>query len=161
MSKGKIIIHSTWVASLLLLLLFVPKRKVRHAHVSFLSMQFITWFFGLIVAEYNLIEYPTRLFKKATKASFTFEYLIFPSLSTIFNLYYPKNARLPFIAGYYTIFTSFIVGFELIALKYTKFITYNKWKWEFSFITIWLSLHLSWRYYEWFFKHDCNEDVET
>ncbi|MEH7272491.1 CBO0543 family protein [Neobacillus vireti] len=60
---------------------FVPKNKIRHAPVIFLFKQVITWLFGLLVVEKNLIEYPFRLyFKKAYKGSFCFEYFFLPCI---------------------------------------------------------------------------------
>lgn len=60
----KTILISSWIITALLLIRFVPKDKIRHAQVPFLFNQMITWFFGLLVVEKGLIEYPYRLFLK-------------------------------------------------------------------------------------------------
>jgi len=74
---------SSLFVSAALLLIFVPKNKIREASVIFCFKQLITWLLGLFVAEFNLIEYPVRLFANATKASFTFEYFVYPSICVI------------------------------------------------------------------------------
>src|SRR4051812_5188334 len=70
---------SSWIIVSLLLIKFTPKNKIRESLVVFLFKQALTWIFGLLVVEKNLISYPYRLFfKKANKATFSFEYFIYP-----------------------------------------------------------------------------------
>jgi hypothetical protein len=139
--------------SIFLLIKFVPKDKIRHALVPFLSKQVITWLFGLLVVEKNLIEYPYRpFFKKTYKASFCFEYFFYPLVSTLFNLYYPEKRNILIKTLYYFIHTSLITWLEVLIVTYTKLIRYKKWNWYWSFITIGFSNYLSRVFYKWFFK---------
>jgi hypothetical protein len=46
-------------AMTLLLYIFVPRNKIRDACTIFFSKQLVTWFFGLLVVEKNLISYPS------------------------------------------------------------------------------------------------------
>lgn len=85
---------SSWVIMILLLCIYVPKEKIRHAQIAFLAQQVITWAFGFAVVEMRLIEYPVRFFEYATRTSFTFEYFVYPSISVLFVLYYPNGKRL-------------------------------------------------------------------
>ncbi|WP_345774222.1 CBO0543 family protein [Cytobacillus sp. S13-E01] len=151
--KDKSILVSTWIISLLLWLLFVPREKFREAQVSFLFKHIITWLFGLLVVKFNLIEYPVRFFKRVNKTSFTFEYMVYPTLCALFNLYYPDRKN-NFIKGlYYILHSSLITVFEVYAVKYTKLIRYkNGWKWYWSFTTIMLTYYVSRLYHKWFFK---------
>ncbi|WP_280637197.1 CBO0543 family protein [Alkalihalobacillus sp. BA299] len=149
----KSIIFSSSFIIIFLLILYVPKQKVRQAFVSFLFHQVITWFFGLLVVEKGLIKYPYRyFFKHSNKSSFLFEYLIFPAIAVLFNLYFPKKSNKGRIILYYFLYTSIITSFEMIAVKYTKLIRYKKWAWYWSFVTIWTSYYLSHLFYKWFFK---------
>ncbi|HWO98851.1 MAG TPA: CBO0543 family protein [Bacillus sp. (in: firmicutes)] len=151
----KAILISSWVIIPLLLIRFVPKNRIRHAQVPFMFTQVITWFFGLLITEKGLITYPYRLlFRKSYKSSFTFEYLVFPSLSVFFNLYYPEKRNILIKALYYLSYTSFVTVFELIAVKYTKLIRYKKWNWYWSFITICITYYISRLHYRHFFKSD-------
>lgn len=148
---------SAWIITSLLLFKYVPKNRIREAHISFLFKQVITWFFGLLVVEKNLISYPNRLFfKKANKASFTFEYFVYPALCSLFNLYYPEKRNNVAKLIYFFIHTSIITCFEIFAVKYTNLIKYNNWKWYWSFITIWLTYYVSRIYHRWFYKDKSN-----
>ncbi|TXC92822.1 hypothetical protein FS935_01075 [Metabacillus litoralis] len=148
----KMIELSSWIVTSVLLIKLVPHNKIKEAQVSFLFKQVITWIFGLIVVEKKLIRYPYRLFfKTANKASFTFEYFVYPALCSIFNLYYPEKKNNLLKILYYCFHTSIITGFEVFAEKYTNLIHYKKWSWKWSFITIWFTYFLSRIYFKWFF----------
>ncbi|KAA9028561.1 CBO0543 family protein [Niallia endozanthoxylica] len=153
--KEKAIIFCIYIINAFLLFKFVPKDKIRHASVAFLFKQMITWLFGLVVVERKLISYPYRPFFKGTyKASFCFEYVFYPVLSVIFNLYYPEKRNGLIKTLYHFIHASIITALEVLILKYTKLIRYKKWNWYWSFITIWFSNFLSHKFYKWFFKED-------
>ncbi|MFV2049597.1 CBO0543 family protein [Metabacillus sp. YM-086] len=142
-----------WIITSILLIKFVPRKRIREAIVSFLFKQVITWLVGLLVVEKDLISYPNRLFfKKTIKSSFTFEYFVYPGLCALFNLYYPENKPKILKVLYYSFHTSIITIFEIIAVKYTNLIKYNKWKWYWSFITMYMSYFLSRIFQRWFFR---------
>lgn len=148
---------SAWIVTVLLLIKFVPKNKLREAQVAFLFKQVVTWLFGLLVVEKNLISYPTRLFfKKSNKASFTFEYFVYPALCSLFNLYYPEKRNSVIKLIYYISHSSIITIFEAFAVKYTTLIKYKKWTWYWSFITMCSTYYLSRIYYNYFFKEQEN-----
>lgn len=151
--KEKTIIVFAYIISAFLLFKYVPKDKIRHASVLFLFKQVITWLFGLLVVEKNLIEYPYRpFFKKSYKASFSFEYFFYPVYSVLFNLYYPEKGNILIKALYNFMNSLLFIGLELLIVKYTELIRYKKWHWYWSFITIWLANYVSHVYYKWFFK---------
>lgn len=151
----KMIETSSWIVTSVLLIKFVPPNRMKEAQVSFLFKQVMTWLFGLIVVEKKLISYPYRLFfKKVNKASFTFEYFVYPALCSLFNLYYPEKKNNFVKILYYCFHTSIITGFEVFAVTYTNLIHYKKWSWKWSFITIWFTYYLSRIYFKWFFNDD-------
>ena len=144
---------SAWIFMSIILIMFVPKNKVREANIAFLFMQVITWFFGLLVVEKNLISYPSRLFfKKSSKPSFTFEYFVYPAISSLFNVYYPEKKHTFIKSMHYLFYTLLLTFFEVLAVKHTKLIRYNKWTWYWTFITIWITFYFSRIYSRWFFK---------
>lgn len=156
--KERVVIASAYALSAFLLLNFVPKNKVRYAIVPFLFKQVITWIFGLLVAEKKLIQYPYRpFFRKAYKGSFCFEYFFYPTLSILYNLYYPEKRNIWIKMLYCIIHTSFVVGNEALIVKYTKIIRYKKWKWYWSFITICISNYISHVFFRWFFNKKIHE----
>ena len=153
----KIIEISAWVVTALLLIKFVPRNRIREAHVTFLFKQAVTGLFGLLVVEKNLISYPYRLFfKKTIKSSFTFEYFVYPALCSLFNLYYPEKRNSVIKLLYYFFHSSIITVFEAFAVKYTNLIKYKKWTWYWSLITMWLTYYISRIYYRWLFKEQVN-----
>ncbi|WP_102271668.1 CBO0543 family protein [Cytobacillus massiliigabonensis] len=117
--KEKTIIISSLVVTSFLIVLFVPKDKVREAQLIFFFKQVLTWLFGLIVVEMGLIKYPYRLFfKRASKSSFSFEYFIYPALSVLFNLHYPEKSKLLIKILFNALYPSIITLLEMVALKY-------------------------------------------
>lgn len=153
--KEKTIIISSLTVTFLLIVRFVPKDKIREAQLIFLFKQVLTWLFGLIVVEMGLIKYPYRLFfKKASKSSFSFEYFIYPALSVLYNLHYPEKRKLLVRILFNTLYPSLITLLEMIALKYTRLIKYDKnWSWYWSFISMFITNYLSHLYFKWFFKN--------
>jgi hypothetical protein len=161
MSKEYIILISTWVISIGLLWVVVPKEKHREAQVSFLFMQSFALLFGAIVVELKLIQYPVRFFDYTFKNSFTFEFLAFPTVSVLFNIFFPKEnpfyRKLLYSMSYPTV----LIIFEVFLEKYTDNIEYLNWNWFYSWITMWGALLLSYYYYIWFFKYHKNKHVQT
>ncbi|WP_212976411.1 CBO0543 family protein [Bacillus sp. J14TS2] len=154
MLRSKIVLILLWFATAGLLFKFIPKNKIRHALVAFFYKQFITWFWGLLVAEKGLIKYPVRLFKHTNKTSFSFEFFYFPSFCALFNIHYPEDKNKLIKVLYYFFYTGVITLPEVLAEKYTNLIKYVKWKWYWSFITLWISFYTSRLFYRWFFKHE-------
>jgi hypothetical protein len=152
LNRDIIIIIIGWLITITLLLLFVPKNKIRQASVIFLFKQFLTWILGLLVVELKLIEYPIRSFAYATRSSFDFEYFIYPAFCVIFNLHYPskKNHFAQFL--YYFCFCTGLSIVEVIVEKYTDIINYINWTWYITWISFYITFYISRKYYLWFFK---------
>ena len=66
MSTDTLLIILGWVITTVLLIIFVPKAKIRQAFVIFMVKQMITWSIGLLVVELRLLEYPVRSFAYAS-----------------------------------------------------------------------------------------------
>ncbi|MFA9560465.1 CBO0543 family protein [Evansella sp. AB-rgal1] len=154
-SKDRTLLIGSWIVMSGILFAFVPRRNSRQAIVPFFFMQFLTWIFGLIVVENKLITYPRRLFfTKVNQASFTFEFFIFPATCVLFNLYYPRTTSLIRKAIYYSAYIFTLTGLEVFAKINTKTIRYMKWKWQYSFVSMWIFFYFSRLYYRWFFKEE-------
>lgn len=132
-----------WILAIILFYLFGIKVNLRIAIIGFLFMQAITWPSGYIVTEMNLISYPVRFFDYASKSSFTFEYLVFPVVSGLFSVYYPKkSSKLKKITYTFVIVSTLTIA-EIILERYTDTVEYLNWTWYLSFITMFISLHVS------------------
>lgn len=152
MIKEKKILFYSWVISIILLIVFVPKSKIREAQVIFFFKQMLSWLFGLTVVERRYINYPVRLFPYANRASFTFEYFVYPCLCILFNLYYPYNKGIIAATLHYIFFSGSITVLEYILEKKTQLIKYKNWSWYWTFSTLALTYYMSHKYYTWFFK---------
>ncbi len=152
MSIEYIIHAAAWTITVVCLFIFIPRDKIREAHIAFFFKQLLTWLFGLIVVEFRLIEYPVSLFTYATRASFTFEYFIYPAICAIFNVRFPENKSRTVRFTYYAAYTSGITLVEAILEQHTALIDYLNWSWYWSWLTLLITLYFSRLYYKWFFK---------
>jgi hypothetical protein len=152
MSRDVLIIIIGWSITIILLFLFVPKDKLRHANVIFFFKQLLTWILGLLVVQLNLIEYPVRSFPNATKTSFDFEYFIYPSFCVLFNLHYPEEKSKLKQFMYYVYYCSGLTIVETFIERYTNILEYLYWTWHITWISFFITFFISRQYYLWFFK---------
>lgn len=152
MLKEHIIELSSCIIALGLLLFSVPKSKIREATLSLLFMQSLSWIFSGITVELKLIAYPVRFFSYAFRTSFTFEYIIFPVVSVLFNLYFPRNGTLLKKISYTIAYPTVLIIGEVILEKFTDNIEYLQWNWFYSWISMLVTLIIVYSFYKWFFR---------
>jgi hypothetical protein len=155
--------HIIYIAEVIvvifLLIKFIPRDKIREAHVAFFFKLVITWSIGLMVAEYRLIEYPVRAFPYATRANFLFEFFLYPSICALFVLNYPEKKSIFARFMYYVWFCSTLTIIEVLEESYTDTLKYIHWSWYTTWITFFITFYLSRKYNKWFFKQ-VNKDKE-
>jgi hypothetical protein len=145
-----IILALAWIVPAILLIIFINKKTFLDAQVSFLFMQVPSWLLGALVVENRLIEYPEGFLESTYRASFTFEFFVFPAVSALFNTHFPRE-RSMFIKIIYTIsLPAVITVLEVLLEKYTNLIEYINWTWYWSFISMTIVLLISYWYYRWF-----------
>jgi len=147
-----LILYTVWIVTAILLVIFINRKTLIRAQVSFLFMQVPSWLFGALVVQGRLIEYPVGFLSIAYRASFTFEFFVFPAISSIFNVHFPKEKPWFVKTIYVFSFPTVITIIEVFLEKYTELIKYLNWTWYLSFITITITLLISYCYYLWFFK---------
>lgn len=152
MNRDTVIEIMSWIITIILLIIFVPRKKIKEAQVIFFFKQLLTWPFGLVVSELGLVEYPVRFFPVATRASFTFEYFVYPAICVLFNLYYPFEKGTARKLVHYFIYTTGITVVEEILQKYTDLIKYVHWAWYWTWVTLLITFFISNKYYRWFYK---------
>lgn len=136
-----------------LLLVFIPKNKIREAQVGFLGKLVITWLLGLTVVECGLIEYPARLFfREANKTSFEFEFFIYPSICAIFIVNYPEKKSSFGQFMYYFYYCTSLTVIEVIVEKYTNILNYIHWSWYITWISFFITFYVNKKYNDWFFR---------
>ena len=152
MNGDYFLIAAAWITTITLLLMFIPRDKIREAQVAFFFKQVLTWLLGLTVVELKLIEYPIRLFSYANKTSFTFEYFIYPAICAVFNVHYPMGKSVWRQLLYYFYYCTAITAVEIIVEEYTDIIEYINWTWYITWITLFITFFMTRKFYEWFFK---------
>jgi hypothetical protein len=156
MNVEKTILYSIWSLTIISLI-FIPKNRQREASISFLFQQSITWFFGLLVVEWHLIEYPVRELASVNKTSFTFEFFVYPVISAFFAIYYPDYRSLWIRFFYISFFSTSITIVEAIFENYTDLVKYVHWEWYYTWPSVFTTLCLLRFFYKWFFKYDHRE----
>jgi hypothetical protein len=151
-SEEQIVEFSSWVLAVLLLILFVPLRQWRKASIALSFMQLITWMTGFWVVQFGWIEYPNRFFSRATMASVTFEYFVYPIVAVVFVIRYPLKHSILKKVGYTLAYPTIITIGEVFLEKYTETIEYHQWRWYWSWTTILAGLLCTHYYCEWFFQ---------
>lgn len=100
--------------------LYIPKAKYRLALISFLISQATTWPSSLILVEIGLIEYPVRVFTRATRGNFLLMFLFIPTIFTWFILIFPYHASIVRKILHYFIFASIFTWFTYFKSTYTN-----------------------------------------
>jgi hypothetical protein len=147
-----LIIFNAWIISAFLVVLSVPRDKIRDAFIIFLFKQMLTWFLGFMVVQYRLLEYPVREFAYAARNSFSFEYFIYPAMCVVFNMWFPKKRSLAIL--WYLLFPSWMSTVEYFLEKYTKVIYYIRWEWYYTWISLLITFYLTRQFYLWFFRKE-------
>jgi len=151
-NKEIIILSITWIILTIMLILFVPRNKVREAIIIFFFKHFLTWILGLTVVQFGLIEYPVRSFASATKTSFDFEFFFYPAICVIFNLHYPEEKSRVRVFMHYFYYCSIMTILEAIVEKHTYILIYIHWTWYITWITLFITFYLSRKFYVWYFR---------
>jgi hypothetical protein len=131
---------------------FIPKEKIRVAHAAYLFKLVITWSFGLAVVEYGLIQYPVRFFSYATKATFLFEFFLYPAICAVFVVNYPESKSIFHRFMYYFYYCTTLTIIEVIEERYTDVLQYIHWNGFLTWITFFITFYISHKYSQWFFK---------
>jgi hypothetical protein len=152
MSTDTLLIILGWVITATLLIIFVPKKKIKRAILVFLFKMSITWVIGLLVVELKLIEYPVRSFAYASKTSFDFEYFVYPAFCVLFNLHYPEGKSFAKRSLHFIYYCSGLTAVEVIVEKNTNILNYLHWSWYTTFITLFITFFMSRQFYKWFFN---------
>lgn len=112
-----------WTIFPLLLLIFVPKDRVRELIAVFLFFQTLTWLFSIVLTHYDLLGAGTLEFPNATKVNFSLEYIVFPTIAVFFQLYFPEQKATYLKIVYYLCFVFLSLTTLILVSVFTNLIS--------------------------------------
>ena len=146
------ILTAAWLISFTIFIFLVPRNRVKEACILFLSAQVITWPAGLLLVELDFMTNPVREFPVATRSNFTFNYLFYPVISMLANLYYPLHASKWKQAAYQLVAVGGLSGLMQLVRLYTQLIDHPKFNWLLSFLIMFLAFNVTRKYAAWYFR---------
>jgi hypothetical protein len=146
------ILAAAWLISFAIFIFLVPRNRVKEAVILFLSAQVITWPAGLLLVELDFMTHPVREFPVATRSNFTFNYLFYPVISMLANLYYPFHASKWKQAAYQLAAVGGLSGLMQLVRSYTQLIDHVKFNWLLSFLIMFLAFNVTRKYAVWYFR---------
>ncbi|MCI3919630.1 hypothetical protein MO973_05210 [Paenibacillus sp. TRM 82003] len=151
MSVERIVIIALWIIGPVAALLFVPRAQARRFAIGLLISQSIIWLKVVLVAEFDLMEFPVREFPKASDMGFTIQYMFFPVLCGIYFIHRPVKPWLKRIAWFLGAVSALAVIHELLA-QYTDLIEYQRYNFATSWAVIAVCVSVTEVAYWWFFR---------
>ncbi|BDG43973.1 CBO0543 family protein [Saccharococcus caldoxylosilyticus] len=133
----RIILWALLIIGMALLFFSLRKPLIKDTVLVFLLKAYFSSFFGVIVAEKKLVEYPVRFLGQYFDTSILFEYFLYPIMCVYFYQTTYRSSLLGIIVQC-ALYTSALTILEVLCEKYTNLIKYYTWTWEYSFITIFL-----------------------
>lgn len=146
------ILAAAWLISFAIFLFVVPRNRVKEACLLFLSSQVITWPASLLLVELGFIANPVREFPAATRSNFTFNFLFYPLISMLANLYYPVHGSKWKQTGYQMIVLGGLSGLMQLVQTYTSLINYMKFNWLLSFLIMLFAFNATRKFTGWYFS---------
>lgn len=152
MSRELLVLILSWGASIFLLVWKIEKTKRREIQIVFLFAQTIGWLYVFIQTYFDNLVFPFREFPKASDMLLSLHFIIYPTFTVFFILYYPKTKVKWKIIFYWTLF---IVGhqlYEFLLNRYTDIIEAKHWKWYWGMLVKFFIYIIIYRFYLWFKK---------
>ncbi|UQD50816.1 hypothetical protein C0971_01190 [Bacillus methanolicus] len=131
------ILWALFIFGIILLIFSLRKPLFKDTILVFLMKAYFSSFFGFIVVEKNMIEYPVRFLSKYFETSILYEYFLYPIVCVYF---YQTSYRSKFLGIILqdALYSAAITAVEVLCEKYTNLIEYRNWTWMYSFITLFL-----------------------
>ena len=105
-------------------MLYIPKKKVNVAFLSFLAFQATSWLASILLVQRGKAVYPVREFTKATNINFIPQFLFYPTIFMWHILLFPKDKCILFKVVHSIIFVSVMVWFVFFVAKYTDILIF-------------------------------------
>lgn len=124
MSPGYLFILISWIVSVVLLFIVVPRSRIREYLAVFLCFQALTWLTSIILTSFDMLSSPVRLFDRATKISFTSEFIVYPTVAVVFHRWFPSREGKMRVFFHYMLFVGGISLYTLVG-KFTGVMSFK------------------------------------
>ncbi|WBL16948.1 CBO0543 family protein [Sutcliffiella sp. NC1] len=132
----KYILRSLFVFGIGLLTFVLRKPPIKDWLLVYLWNAVTNGIIDKVIVSYKIVQYPTRQFPKLFKTNILFDYLLYPTMTIVYNQFTDKDRpSIIFLKLFY--FTIPMLLIELWAERKTSLIEFKRsWKWYHSFISL-------------------------
>lgn len=133
----KLLLLALFLIGSALLFFSLKKPLFKDWILIFLMSAYLSTFFGVLVVEEKMLQYPIRILSKYFDTNLLYEYFLFPVVC-IYFYQTTYHSRYISIALQCALYTTALTIIEVLFERYTKLIEYHTWTWMHTFISTFL-----------------------
>lgn len=133
----RIILWSLLIIGITLLFSSLRKPPIKNWILIFSLASCFSTFFGVLVVEEKMLEYPVRFLGNYFSSSLLYEYLLFPVVCIYFYQTTYRSRYLNIVLQC-ILYTTVLTIIEFFFERYTELIKYHTWTWIYTFISTFL-----------------------
>lgn len=133
----RIILWSLLIIGVTLLFSSLRKPPIKNWILIFSLSSYFSTFFGVLVVEEKMLEYPVRFLSNYFSSSLLYEYLLFPVVCIYFYQTTYRSRYLNIVLQC-ILYTTVLTIIEIFFERYTELIKYHTWTWKYTFISTFL-----------------------
>jgi hypothetical protein len=133
----RIILWSLLIIGITLLFSSLRKPPIKNWILIFSLSSCFSTFFGVLVVEEKMLEYPVRFLRNYFSSSLLYEYLLFPVVCIYFYQTTYRSRYLNIVLQC-ILYTTVLTIIEFFFERYTELIKYHTWTWIYTFISTFL-----------------------
>ena len=133
----RIILWSLLIIGITLLFSSLRKPPIKNWILIFSLSSCFSTFFGVLVVEEKMLEYPVRFLSNYFSSSLLYEYLLFPVVCIYFYQTTYRSIYLNIVLQC-ILYTTVLTIIEFFFERYTELIKYHTWTWIYTFISTFL-----------------------
>jgi len=133
----RIILWSLLIIGIALLFSSLRKPPIKNWILIFSLSSYFSTFFGVLVVEENMLEYPVRFLSHYFSSSLLYEYLLFPVVCIYFYQTTYRSSYLNIVLQC-ILYTTVLTIIEIFFERYTELIKYHTWTWKYTYISTFL-----------------------
>lgn len=148
----RVLLVIIWIASLYMFAFGVRRIGWRQAAILFTFARLFTWPGSLLLVEMHRTVHPVREFVLATEANFSMNYVLYPCISMVHGMLYPRGSALWVRIVFSASFAGAMAGIGFAVAQISELAKYPGYPWYARCAVFLLGLYLDRKHYEWFFR---------